>query len=378
MKKKINKKLLARIGAILACVLLVGALAIPCFADEATTYASTDGAKNAFMTYYDIASDSPLRYLLNSNVPTEWGMELAYCFQFSGVLVGSQIAAPELLTYDFNNYTQLSFTAVKNLATGVTSELGVGYWTTNYTSSGDSRIIFFKFNEYLDGEPRVALQLRVAFDVNTYAVTSSTITSSVYPIDGDYDDFIIGSISNVRGSAPLLYSYTCGFADFTVAADYIAFENGYGMGIDDGELGGYEYGYDVGYDVGHDAGYEEGEAAGTVIGYQQGWSDGHSSGYEAGLKDNTAYDQGYADGEQSSEGYQNGYDEGYSEAVRQIDSGEFGENLLGNVFSVPMKALREFVLVELPNGTEVTLMGLLSAVLALILFLAFLKVYAGG
>lgn len=91
--------------------------------------------------------------------------------------------------------------------------------------------------------------------------------------------------------------------------------------------------------------------------------------YEAGLGDGSNdYEQGRLDG----------FKQGYDEAVAEIDSGEYGENLLGNMFSAPVKALDEVVIAALPDGTKITIMGALSAGVALSLFLAFLKKFAGG
>ena len=78
---------------------------------------------------------------------------MPYFWEFNSVPLDYVIDAPELLTYDFNNGLQRAYSIVYSHLTGVFIETGLGYWTTNYTSSGANRVIFFKFNEYLEDGP---------------------------------------------------------------------------------------------------------------------------------------------------------------------------------------------------------------------------------
>ena len=96
MKKKINKKLLARIGAVLTCMLLVGALAVPCFADynptpnpdEDAPGVSTDNNGIAdvpdadvlaeYLNSHNVSSSEPIYKLLNEVdvfLPQTWVIE---------------------------------------------------------------------------------------------------------------------------------------------------------------------------------------------------------------------------------------------------------------------------------------------------------------
>lgn len=71
-----------------------------------------------------------------------------------------------------------------------------------------------------------------------------------------------------------------------------------------------------------------------------------------------------------NDGYIDGYDVGSSQT--------FGDNMLGETLAAPFNALNSFVLYESTNGFQVTLGGVVGAVIALTLFLAFLKIFAGG
>lgn len=104
--------------------------------------------------------------------------------------------------------------------------------------------------------------------------------------------------------------------------------------------------------------------------YNYGYDDGVRYGYNAG------YDDGY------NEGVAVSYDLGYQDAVDDIESGDFGRNFLGGLFTAPIDAMKDFEIISwtTANGVEVsiTLMTLFSAVIGLALFIWFLKMFAGG
>lgn len=87
-----------------------------------------------------------------------------------------------------------------------------------------------------------------------------------------------------------------------------------------------------------------------------------------------AYKNGYEQGQLNSDNYK----KGFNDATRTMSDQTFGENFLGNLFSAPLRALNSFTLITTPNGVDITLGGILAACIALIVFVAFLKLYAGG
>lgn len=94
------------------------------------------------------------------------------------------------------------------------------------------------------------------------------------------------------------------------------------------------------------------------------------------------YQDGFSAGVNSSEAedkwYQSGYNEGLSDGRASTDSANLGENLLGDTLSAPMDALNSFTLYESSSGFKVTLGLVVGGAISLTLFIAFLKIFAGG
>lgn len=105
--------------------------------------------------------------------------------------------------------------------------------------------------------------------------------------------------------------------------------------------------------------------------FNQGYSVGEDAGYAAGEE------YGYSQGLLNSD-YSEAYNKGYADAESDIDSGDWGVNLLGDTLSAPIKALNNFIIVTTPSGYNITLGLVVGCVIALTLFIAFLKLFAGG
>lgn len=106
--------------------------------------------------------------------------------------------------------------------------------------------------------------------------------------------------------------------------------------------------------------------------YNEGYETGNNDGYSVG------YDTGYDAGYSSAELADPDFDAGYQQAVEDLGDGTFGQNLLGATLGAPMKALNEFVLYESAGGDRLTLGLVVGGVICLSLFIAFLKIFAGG
>lgn len=102
-------------------------------------------------------------------------------------------------------------------------------------------------------------------------------------------------------------------------------------------------------------------------GYDQGYAEGYQSGYSSGTSSSAI-----------TQARQEGYNEGYAAGRNSTDSENLGQNLLGDTLSAPMDALNDFTLYESSSGFEVTLGLVLGGVISLTLFIAFLKIFAGG
>lgn len=375
-KPKKGKRWLTRIFSLLGCLLLVSALVVPCFADETETQdggatvqdSATifEDAKRYFYEFYGLGTFSPLRALMDSDV---FDSNIHYTYEFQAHPVEIAFRAPVLMSVNIIDPLSLSYVCVTDNTTGEMIQLMPGAWGTTFYTSGDNRFWFLDFEEYVETDTglttRKALRYRVKFNKDTFQVSEVSLQSDFYDIDFADTGWTVGTITDKFGKLSLEYADSCNYALFAVSDNYRTFERGFAEGYHDGESVGYTNGYDVGYDEGEQYGYDWGYATGEVRGYQTGWGDGYNDGYTKGVKDTEADEEGQ-------------YKKGYYAAVSEIDSGKFGENFLGNMFSAPIRALEEFTLAKLPDGTNITILGVLSAFVALTLFIAFLKKFAGG
>lgn len=110
-------------------------------------------------------------------------------------------------------------------------------------------------------------------------------------------------------------------------------------------------------------------------GYNAGFEDGFLAGKDVG------FNEGYSAGT-SSQAIQNARDEGYNQGVADgramTDSENLGANILGDTLNAPMNALNNFVIYESTTGFQVTLGLVVGGAISLTLFIAFLKIFAGG
>lgn len=125
----------------------------------------------------------------------------------------------------------------------------------------------------------------------------------------------------------------------------------------------YNYYFDVMlYPQGADDLYNQG----FEVGKQQGYSEGYRAGSQAGSESNY------------NTGYNAGYSEGYTDGRNSTDSENLGHNLLGDTLNVPFKALNGFTLYKSSSGFAVTLGLVVGGAICMTLFIAFLKMFAGG
>lgn len=380
-----NKKLWARIGAILACVLLVGVLAVPCFADIIAV------------------SETP-------RVTVSYGFALDW---FNAMIdPRSNNYAYNLLVGLYNGYGDSRFFEVPYLVSGITDIRNTPTYNAylpiqlslipdgDYASSqihGVVSVDAFSYAVYTDyGMPlyygfyehgKIDVGIYYETPTNARAVLSfypeSTNTYTVsYTYNGTYNqngvsltlDSILtphGSYASTDltktdiaftvtdGTTPALLSILC---DLLYVRDICTFDDVVYSPRD------FYYGVQSSYQLG----YDDGNRFGYQLGYDDGYAEGDSDGYERG------YDAGYLEGQQSDGAYQNGY----NAALNDIDSGDFGRNLLGGGFIAPFDAVMSIKLVSwtLESGTQIsiTIGTIFSAIVGVSLFIWFLKLFAGG
>lgn len=359
---KMNKKFFVRIGAVLACVLLVGALAVPAFADESSAV--------AYMPSYGDAIDT-FQMLLDSRSDT-----LAY---------------GGLLTY-YNGFGDSRFFNVKTLVSG---SCDVNYSPTyiddlsylNSMDSGDIRSTFtldrFEYAVYSDADTLLIAGGAVGsltFTQMKTQETASTISIAFY--DGSSANpslqFNYSTVDHSGGADVTFTKLYVGSASYN-PSDIYRVEVAFAVNNNSTPymlpvvcsllyLNDAVYYEDVVYSP---SDFYKGYTASYNLGYEDGNRYGYQNGYDDG------YDQGVID-TKGDDIYQSGYDA----AVQEIKDGDFGRNFLGNVFGAPVDALRRFTLVDwtLKDGTLITinLMSVFSAIVGVSLFVWFLKMFSGG
>lgn len=368
MKKKINKKLLARIGAILACTLLVGALTVPCFAANVSAYDSfptmlDPRASNAaffdLISYYESFNDDGF-FDFKSVVTGEMDINNSpKDFSFIGTSWSSDNGT-------FFTYLNMNYFVVYGYATGDDYVAGAPTYIAGQ-DEGRLEITLTKGNHYSIG----------TMSLNFYYPQSYTSVFSIL-----YD--LTFESNNITGVLKRIY-FGNSFVtpeelyDVCVAFTPLNWSDNIPLGFfvnsvfnSDVSIQMYSKLVYSPYDYyqGYRSSYVIGEKDGYALGYEQGYSFGETNGYAAGQKE--GFTSGYEQGVASSDGYQ----QGYNKAVSEIKSGEFGENLLGNMFSAPIKAVQGITLVHLPDGNTITLGNVFSALIALLLVLAFVKIYS--
>lgn len=379
-----NKKIWSRIGSILACVLLVGLLAVPCFADTQSSPSTTfDDASSRSTISYGTAIDLFTDSMDPRSDNYSYGLLQSY---YRGFGDSRFFDIPTFISgySDIRNTPSYTFTPPVTLNSPLSDYSSV-YYEIPVDSFAYAMYALFDdtspavYNVFGEGEIWVDLQfnddsstLDIGFHVGGGSVPYINYSfTGVLGRDGfqyELTDVYIGQVhydtTQIRGidvsfavtetATPYLLPFVCAFLFERDIATY-----------DDVSYSPRDF-Y-VGLDTAYNLGYNDGNR----YGYQRGYNEGYNIGYNEGLE------QG-----RSETDYDTVYDEGYYDAVREIESGDFGRNFLSGIFTAPLDAMRDFVLVSwvTQDGTTISinLISILSAVVGLSLFIWFLKTFAGG
>lgn len=348
MKKK---KIIARIGAIVACVILVGSLAIPAFADYNTSILDDSQVAEVtdnFLRLYGSTLGNAGSLLINRGLtPSERRDFFAHSLFLGGqILNGLGEIHPQLNIqvtasgeYDYSVYGDMTVAVVYGDYTD--------YQTKIYSN------VVCSFMVYVDASGNHTVTLRLdtenAYDRITYSTATpnrpNTLQLTEYVIDGvtysatDYASPWVSLLAHDDSADVFTLSRSLLFGD---SYEDILNPNMFAQTIIESDL--------------------------ISDRYQQGYDDGYGFGYRVG----------YGEGQQSTNTYQQGYDD----AVADIKDGDFGRNFIGGIIRAPWDALREFTLIEwtTESGTAITisLATIISAGIGVALFIWFLKMFAGG
>lgn len=366
---KQRKRIATRIACLIGCLLLVSALVVPCFAEDEHRYpqiippATEDIPMNKLYQNFSkslkgYAKVEPIVRVYNEI----WSFDKIVDFS---VLNGGELSRQSV------GFPIDKFISINN------SQGSAGAKIITTTENYSNNYVYFLVNgieltERLLSNCTITVEINVysdSNDIDVFVEISNDRGFAVFEAeyggyildDGDgntfasvilnngwvnlgtnnsvsilsTDTFYIGYLSAVATPASNLIDYLFyGSQGFSPLSPYDMFE-------------GYMDAYHKYY---HD-------------GYFNGWNDGFMYGYD------------YA-------GNTDDYERGYQDAIDDIDSGDFGRNFLGGIFTAPIDALNNFTLIdyELSDGEQVsiTLGSIIGAALAVVFVIWFLKLFAGG
>lgn len=358
MKNK-KKKVIARIGAILACVLLVGSLAINAFALEFPYDDLTDAGSS---------SDDIARY---------WRLHDGLADQYRGVFAVPIYQDPE------GGYIDALYQYVGYRGVTDTPLLANGYVPRTITpdnilwGGGSASYYFTKILMFPIATPDTSLD--DYFEYFFYDYFNTVVFH--YPETND-DPFVIGlygqdlNSGNTEASLQMYYTYSSINGMYNFEKFYFV-----APGISQGQHDLSEFDLKFVFFGSLEVSSAPYVFRDAIVIYPQMFLNGAFVDVEDEAiqkmiqsAEDKAYKNGYQQGTLNSDNYK----KGYNDAARSMSDGTFGENFLGNLFSAPVRALNSFTLITTPGGVEITLGGILAACIALTVFIAFLKLYAGG
>lgn len=384
-----NKKIWARIGAILACVLLVGALAVPCFADETAVEVIVPAPPpDGYTPPYGSAIDSFTSTLdpranndaYSSLLDYYYGFGDSRFFDVKTFVSGTMDFLNDgnysiVIPNTYNIYPDTSVTVqyfgkmnldcyslsihkTDSLLPGQHMRYSGGYF--EYVLYFDEDSCMLGLSYYLSDYriPEISFRYEGTYgDTLNLTLNSFSIDGDKYPLSDIYQLDVAFAVSAYDDSM-LLPEVA---ATYYSVATYLFSQKVYSP-----------YEFYQGFKASYNLGYADAERYAYQYGYEEGHTDGYTEGFEAGV----------SQGETNNKNYEDGYSDGRTDALGEVSSGDFGRNFLGGIFTAPIDALREFTIVEwtTENGVEVTitLMTFFSAVIGVMIFVWFLKMFAGG
>lgn len=357
-----HKKLLARIGSILACLLLVGALALPAFAigegltpfQVVTQYATDYGLNNRAFTNALAAAQNRF------TDPEGWlrGLTAVYTGELQNAGDTDYIIIPNTLV----------------APSGATEAVMPGQ---TFTSLGAFALSVSQGSQEVYATFRSTVIVSVVLYKDTYSSAIVSGTFSVVDVS-TYETLFEGALAGQEASeqgvpVTLLRVVTIGTPNDLIDLNDYDVSLFFGVSGQDFNAG------NVARILLNNNNATPFSPQSLITGYIYGENFGGGGGAtEEELQQ--AYQNGYAQGEQVGlqTGYDNGYNSGYNVGFEVAAQRDFGADIIGETLSKPMEMLRDFTIVRLPSGIDITLGHVASALIALVLVLAFLKIYAGG
>lgn len=253
MKNKKNKKIFARVGAMVAAVLLVALCALPAFAEKEWSVAEV---KECMYLSYHLSDYDPIRALTDYDGydPNVY----PYLFQVMTARIGQQFPAWNYLTIGVGQFGiqtkgQAMIWNTENDAYTLYEDC---YIQSSYTTSSGYRFLYVDFyakrTPAADSYERV-LRLRTKCDVNDNTVVEVEASGD---ITGDATRLVIGFMCDALNGEVMEYltARNILLVHNGVNVNYWNFYDGFRIGADTG----YDEGYDTSKDYFYNLGYDDG------------------------------------------------------------------------------------------------------------------------
>lgn len=264
MKEK-RKKIVARIAALVAAVLLVVLCALPCFADGGSTAPIPTNLAEYFVRYYEIGEYSPLYPIVtaqNYNLATHPKM-----YELGFPQVGESVQRHYITLEDYGAYTTATRVRVQYRDTLI--PLGDGWVQTSHTTQSGYKIVYFDFYENYAGDTRRALRIRYKITQDTGVILDITTDSEYAAIDNldglDVDELTIGIATTTEANVIEPYGIGKGYFVANINADYFEFEKVFRKTYQDAYFVGYDYAWDWASEVEYNRGYNDGMSQSSLL-----------------------------------------------------------------------------------------------------------------
>jgi hypothetical protein len=261
MKKEKNK-IIARVGATVAALVLVLACALPCFAAsivEAPDFGSYPlwRLKELFYSAYDLNyAGSPLKIALEDY---NGGIANTFLTQFTVVPVGYgfENGIDYITVSNSTEYDGIFVVTRTDTVPVQTYAIEHADLRTSHTTRDGKKFVYFDIYETLDGVSSRSVRIRIKID-NTSGVVEGTdaeIYGSTYT---DVGNMVFGLVTDISSADVLQYGFSENLLEAQVHTTWKQFTNG----LEEGYYWGYGLGADYNYEQGWRVGYNDGRSAG--------------------------------------------------------------------------------------------------------------------
>ena len=259
MKEK-RKKIVARVGAMVAAVLLVVLCALPVFANEIVVpeYEFTqEQIVGYIIETYGLHQSDPVVKLLQES--TYDPLRTPIILEFTpAIIYNMYFQNGEYLKESINPLDDLGDACFYNVSSGYYTYFRDIYWSTSHTTNSGNKFVYFDIN---DGYTEERLQ-RIRFKINN---TTGELLEVAFsgPCSGTYTSnncpYVIGTVLSERNSDVLIYGLGNEYLRYSTYAycNYWCFMRGLQGGWDYGYQIGGDYAYENGWRVGYNDGMKQ-------------------------------------------------------------------------------------------------------------------------